>query len=57
MITLIAKKTKESWSRDITTIRKLDGTLKAIFPSHLTQPRRGTKEITINCNRYKLIWE
>ena len=56
MITLIATKQKESWNRTSTTLKKQDGSIKAIFPSNLKQPRRGTKQITINCFKYNLIW-
>lgn len=41
----------------ITTILKdSKGLIKVIFPSMLRQPRKGTKSIIINCNKFNLDW-
>ena len=56
MITLTAHRQKESWNRYSTILKKQDGSIKAIFPSKYNQPRKGTKTIIINCNKYNLIW-
>ena len=55
-IELTATKIKESYSRTITVIKDDKGKVKAIFPSSLKQPRKGTKQITINNFKYKLKW-
>ena len=55
-IKLTATKTKDSYSRTITIIKDDKGKVKAIFPNSLKQPRRGTKQITINNFKYKLKW-
>ena len=55
-IELTATKIKDSYSRTITVIKDDKGKVKAIFPNSLRQPRRGTKTIIINCNKYKLKW-
>lgn len=55
-IELTATKIKESYNRTITVIRDDKGKVKAIFPNSLRQPRRGTKTIIINCNKYLLSW-
>ena len=56
MITLTATKEKDSYSRSITYIRTLDNKVKAIYINSLKQPRKGTKQITINNFKYNLIW-
>ena len=55
-IELIATKEKDSYKRTITVIKDDKGKVKAIFPNSLRQPRRGTKTIIINCNKYLLSW-
>lgn len=40
-----------------TTLRDKNGKVKAIFNSMLRQPKRGQKEIVINCNTFLLDWE
>ena len=55
-IELTATKIKDSYSRTITVIKDDKGKVKAIFPNSLRQPRRGTKTIIINSNKYKLKW-
>jgi len=40
-----------------TTLRDNNGKVKAVFNSMLRQPKRGTKQITINCNTFLLNWE
>ena len=55
-IELTATKIKDSYSRTITVIKDDKGKVKAIFPNSLRQPRRGTKQITINNFKYKLKW-
>ena len=56
LIELTATKIKDSYKRTITVIKDDKGKIKAIFPNSLRQPRRGTKTIIINCNKYKLKW-
>ena len=56
LIELIATKEKDSYNRTITVIKDDKGKVKAIFPNSLRQPRRGTKTIIINCNKYLLLW-
>ena len=56
LIELIAKKEKDSYNRTITVIKDNKGKVKAIFPNSLRQPRRGTKTIIVNCNKYLLSW-
>ena len=56
LIELIATKEKDSYNRTITVIKDNKGKVKAIFPNILRQPRRGTKTIIINCNKYLLSW-
>ena len=55
-IELTATKIKDSCSRTITIIKDDKGKVKAIFPNSLKQPRKGTKQITINNFKYKLKW-
>ena len=56
LIELIATKEKDSYKRTITVIKDDKGKVKAIFPNSLRQPRKGTKTIIINCNKYLLSW-
>ena len=56
LIELIATKEKDSYNRTITVIKDDKGKVKTIFPNSLRQPRRGTKTIIINCNKYLLSW-
>ena len=56
LIELTATKIKDSYKRTITVIKDDKGKIKAIFPNSLRQPRRGTKTIIINCNKYLLSW-
>ena len=56
LIELTATKIKDSYKRTITVIKDDKGKVKAIFPNSLRQPRRGTKTIIINCNKYLLSW-
>ena len=39
-----------------TTLKDSKGFIKAIFPSMLRQPRKGTKTIVINSNTFALDW-
>ena len=56
LITLtVEREVKNSYH--ITTILKdSKGKVKAIFPSMLRQPRKGSKTIILNCCKYKLDW-
>ena len=56
LIELIATKEKDNYNKTITVIKDDKGKVKAIFPNSLRQPRRGTKTIIINCNKYLLSW-
>lgn len=40
-----------------TTITDMNGNIKAVFPVHARQPRKGQKTIVINCFTYNLIWD
>jgi hypothetical protein len=40
-----------------TILKDCNNKVKAIFSSSLRQPKRGTKEIIINCNTFLLNWE
>ena len=56
MITLIVYREWGSSYNQQTILKDEKGKVKAIFNSSLRQPKRGTKEITINCNRFLLDW-
>lgn len=56
MKTLIVERIRFNAYHIETTLRDENGRVKAVFNSMLRQPRRGQKEITINCNTYKLDW-
>lgn len=57
MKTLYVFRSKESWYNIITTLKDENGKVKAIFGGNLRQPKKGTKEITVNCNRFLLNWD
>jgi hypothetical protein len=40
-----------------TILKDCNNKVKAIFNSSLRQPKRGTKQIIINCNTFLLNWE
>jgi hypothetical protein len=40
-----------------TILKDSNNKVKAIFSSSLRQPKRGQKEIIINCFRYSLNWD
>jgi len=39
-----------------TILKNKLGKVKAIFNSSINQPRKGTKTIEINCNKFLLDW-
>ena len=41
---------------NITTLKDSEGKTKAVFPNTITQPRKGTKTIVINCWKYLIDW-
>lgn len=51
MITLYAYR-----QNNITTLKDSEGKTKAIYPNILTQPRKGTKILTVNCWKYLIDW-
>lgn len=57
LITLKARKRAITRTQKITEIFNQDGTIKAVFPSLISQPRKGQKTIVINCFKYALEWE
>jgi hypothetical protein len=56
LITLYAYRTRFSSYNQITTIKDIDGKVKAIFSSMLRQPKFGSKTIVINSNSFNLDW-
>jgi len=57
MITLIVYREWKSSYNQRTILKDKDGKVKAIFSSSIKQPKRGTKEVIINCNRFLLNWD
>lgn len=57
LITLYAFRENLRWQHKITTLKDVDGNIKAVFPSYVRQPRKGQKYITINCFKYALNWD
>ena len=49
--TLFARRNKTS-----VELYNADGELKGIFPNTGYRPTRATKEITLNCWKWKLLW-
>ncbi len=56
-ITLYAFRTHSSWYNMITTLKDSKGQVKAIIGGNLKQPRKGTKQIVINGNRFAVNWD
>lgn len=57
MITLIVFREWESAYNQRTILKDMQGKTKAIISSSIQQPKRGQKEITINCFKYALNWD
>ena len=56
MKTLIVYRERKSSYNIITALKDVNGFTVAIFSSMLRQPRKGTKSIIINCNKFNLDW-
>ncbi len=56
MIVLVVYREWESAYNQITILKDMQGKTKAIISSSIRQPKRGQKEITINCLKYALNW-
>lgn len=56
MNTLYAHREKQQYRRYTTVLKDKEGKVKAIFGSYLTQPRKGTKVLTVNCWEYNIDW-
>lgn len=56
MQTLYAYREQRQYKRYTTTLKDKEGKVKAIFANHLTQPRKGTKVLTVNCWKYNIDW-
>jgi len=57
MITLTVYREWESAYNQRTILKDMQGKTKAIISSSIRQPKRGQKEITINCFKYALNWD
>ncbi len=57
MQTLIVYRDWQSTYSMLTTLKTVDGKVKAIFSSSLRQPKYNTKTIVINCNTFALNWD
>ncbi len=57
MITLIVFREWSSAYVQTTILKDMQGKTKAIISSSIRQPKRGQKEITINCFKYALNWD
>ena len=56
LITLTVERERKNAYHITTILKDSKGKVKAIFSSMLRQPRKGTKSIVINCNRFLLDW-
>jgi len=56
MITLYAYRQQNTWYSKTTILKDKDGKVKAIFNNSITQPKRGTKVLTVNCCKYLIDW-
>lgn len=56
-IILYAYRDKTSWYNIITTLKDSKGQIKAIIGGNLKQPRKNTKQIVINGNKFQLNWD
>jgi hypothetical protein len=57
MIVLTVYREWESAYNQRTILKDSNGKIRAIISSSLRQPKRGQKEITINCFKYALNWQ
>lgn len=56
MKTLIVERERKNAYHITTILKDSKGLIKAIFPSMLRQPRKGTKTIVINNSTFLLNW-
>lgn len=54
---LPAKQVGKYNAGNITMLFNPDGSLKATIPVQARQPRKGSKQITLNCFKYALTWD